>query len=168
MDYKARKRAHLQTQDLCTAQGLQFIPLVVDSRGAWGPAAVKTWQAPAQLLLLAPARQLPLKPAGFMNPLLSHYSVRTPARCSGVFLSPRLSRDRGRALSLPSCSSRYTAMPCLALSYPHPSILPSHSRCTFTFRALPASAWAVPFALARSVQFPGKRMLGFLEPLHGC
>ena len=45
LDYEAHKRGHLQTQDQCTAQGLQFIPLVVECRGGWGPAASKAWQA---------------------------------------------------------------------------------------------------------------------------
>ena len=45
LDYEAHKRSHLQTQDQCTAQGLQFIPLVVECRGGWGPAAAKAWQA---------------------------------------------------------------------------------------------------------------------------
>ena len=47
-DYEARKCSHLQTQELCSAQGIQFVPLVVESRGSWGPTAVKTWLALAQ------------------------------------------------------------------------------------------------------------------------
>ena len=43
-DYEAHKRSHLQTQELCSAQGIQFVPLVVESRGGWGPAAIKTWR----------------------------------------------------------------------------------------------------------------------------
>ena len=41
-DYEAHERG-LQTQDQCTAQGIQF-NLLVESRGGWGPTA-KTWQA---------------------------------------------------------------------------------------------------------------------------
>ena len=47
-DYEARKCSHLQTQELCFVQGIQFVPLVVESRGGWGPTAVKTWLALAQ------------------------------------------------------------------------------------------------------------------------
>ena len=50
-DYEARKRRHLDTQDLCTAQWLQFIPLVAEAcGGGWGPTAVKTWRALAHVL----------------------------------------------------------------------------------------------------------------------
>ena len=42
-DYEARKCSHLQTQELCSAQGIKFVPL-----GGWGLTAVKTWPALAQ------------------------------------------------------------------------------------------------------------------------
>ena len=60
-DYEARKRSHLQTQDLCTAQGIQFVPLVAESRGGWGPAALKTWQALAQATATASGEPLSLE-----------------------------------------------------------------------------------------------------------
>ena len=44
-DYEARKRQHQQTQDQCTAAGLQFVPLVAEAcAGGWAPAAVQTWR----------------------------------------------------------------------------------------------------------------------------
>ena len=43
-DHEANKRSHLRTQDLCTEQGIQFVRLVVESRGGWGPTAIKSWQ----------------------------------------------------------------------------------------------------------------------------
>ena len=43
-DYAARKRAHLNTQALCMAEGLQFVPLVVEAAGGWAPAARRAWK----------------------------------------------------------------------------------------------------------------------------
>ena len=42
-DFEAHKRSHLHTHDLCTAQGIRFVPLVAES--GWGPAALEAWQA---------------------------------------------------------------------------------------------------------------------------
>ena len=49
-EYEAHKRSHLQTQEACAAQGLQLITLVAEATGAWGPTALKTWQALAHAL----------------------------------------------------------------------------------------------------------------------
>ena len=43
-DYEARKSSHLNTRAVCEAQGLQFIPLVVEASGGWAPSAVRTWK----------------------------------------------------------------------------------------------------------------------------
>ena len=44
-DYEAKKRQHLQTQSLCSSQGIQFVPLVAEAcGGGWAPAAQKTWR----------------------------------------------------------------------------------------------------------------------------
>ena len=43
-DYEARKRSHLDTQRLCEQQGIQFVPLVVESNGGWAPSALRAWQ----------------------------------------------------------------------------------------------------------------------------
>ena len=49
--YEARKRRHLDTQAVCTAETLQFIPLVTEAcGGSWGPTAVNTWRALAHAL----------------------------------------------------------------------------------------------------------------------
>ena len=46
VDYEARKRQHLDTQQLCSAAGLQFLPLVAEAcGGGWGPAAQRVWTA---------------------------------------------------------------------------------------------------------------------------
>ena len=49
--YEARKRTHLQTEQHCKAEGLQFVPLVAEasSRG-WGPTAASTWRQLAGLI----------------------------------------------------------------------------------------------------------------------
>ena len=49
-DYEARKRTHLQTQQLCVSEGLQFVPLVVEASGGWAPIARRTWKELGQLL----------------------------------------------------------------------------------------------------------------------
>ena len=96
------------------------------------------------------------------SPSLSRYNVRTPERCSGACLSTLPSRVQERALWLPSLLLR-TLPHCLAmlpLSLPVPVAEPS--------LAGPASfRLAIPSALARSVQFPGKEALGFGESLPG-
>ena len=43
-DYEGRKRTHLNTQALCAAEGLQFVPLVVEAAGGWAPAARRAWK----------------------------------------------------------------------------------------------------------------------------
>ena len=44
--YEARKRTHLQTEQLCVVEGLQFFPLVAEAcSGGWGPTAADTWRA---------------------------------------------------------------------------------------------------------------------------
>ena len=42
--YAETKRAYLQTAHACASQGVRFVPLVVESTGAWEPAASKTLQ----------------------------------------------------------------------------------------------------------------------------
>ena len=43
--YEAHKRAHLQTERQCEAEGLQFLPLVAEAcSGGWGPTATATWR----------------------------------------------------------------------------------------------------------------------------
>ena len=42
--YAAVKAAHLNTSQVCAAQGVRFVPLVVESTGAWEPNASKTLQ----------------------------------------------------------------------------------------------------------------------------
>ena len=56
-DYEARKCSHLQTQELCSAQGIQFVPLAVESRGC----RQKPWPKP---LLFSPGRPCPWRPVG--------------------------------------------------------------------------------------------------------
>ena len=34
-DYEARKRSHLNTQQLCESQGIQFVPLLAEACGGW-------------------------------------------------------------------------------------------------------------------------------------
>ncbi|CAE7275446.1 unnamed protein product [Symbiodinium sp. KB8] len=51
-DYEARKSSHLNTRAVCEAQGLQFIPLVVEANGGWAPSAVRTWKELAAALAL--------------------------------------------------------------------------------------------------------------------
>ena len=49
--YEARKRTHLQTEQHCKAEGLQFVPLVAEaSSGGWGPTAASTWRQLAGLI----------------------------------------------------------------------------------------------------------------------
>ena len=44
-NYEAKKRQHLQTQQLCTNEGIHFIPLVAEGcAGGWAPAAQQLWQ----------------------------------------------------------------------------------------------------------------------------
>ena len=44
-EYEARKCSHQQALATCTAEGLQFIPLVVEAcGGGWAPTAMKTWK----------------------------------------------------------------------------------------------------------------------------
>ena len=42
--YAVVKAAHLNTSQVCAAQGVRFVPLVVESTGAWEPNASKTLQ----------------------------------------------------------------------------------------------------------------------------
>ena len=43
--YEAHKRAHMQTERQCEAEGLQFLPLVAEAcSGGWGPTATATWR----------------------------------------------------------------------------------------------------------------------------
>ena len=43
--YEAHKRAHLQTERHCVAEGLQFLPLIAEAcSGGWGPTAAATWR----------------------------------------------------------------------------------------------------------------------------
>ena len=42
--YEDFKRTHLDTEFLCTAEGLGFTPMVVEARGGcWGPSAAKVF-----------------------------------------------------------------------------------------------------------------------------
>ncbi|OLQ11624.1 hypothetical protein AK812_SmicGene4492 [Symbiodinium microadriaticum] len=55
-DYEARKRTHLNTQALCAAEGLQFVPLVVEAagpclEGAGGALAVTLQRENARAVL---------------------------------------------------------------------------------------------------------------------
>ena len=44
-NYELRKKSHHNTEQLCAGQGLQFIPLVVEScGGGWGPTALTTFR----------------------------------------------------------------------------------------------------------------------------
>ena len=44
--YEARKRAPLDTERLCQAEGLQFLPLIAEAcGGGWGPTAAVVWRA---------------------------------------------------------------------------------------------------------------------------
>ena len=46
VDYEVRKREHLNTDQLCRNEGLQFLPLVAEAcGGGWGPIAERTWRA---------------------------------------------------------------------------------------------------------------------------
>ena len=40
-DYVVKKREHLDSQALCEAQGIAFLPMVVESTGAWAPESAK-------------------------------------------------------------------------------------------------------------------------------
>ena len=54
-NYEAKKRQHLQTQQLCTSEGIHFIPLVAEGcAGGWAPAAQ---QLPQGALLQHQVRQ---------------------------------------------------------------------------------------------------------------
>ena len=44
LDYEVRKCQHQNTFQLCSSEGLQFLPLLVEGcAGGWGPTATKTW-----------------------------------------------------------------------------------------------------------------------------
>jgi hypothetical protein len=52
--YEGFKCSHLRTQDHCRADGLVFIPMVVEaSGGGWGSEAAKVWSELAKTLALA-------------------------------------------------------------------------------------------------------------------
>jgi len=40
-DYVEKKRSHLNTASLCEASGVTFLPMVVESSGAWAPSSAK-------------------------------------------------------------------------------------------------------------------------------
>lgn len=40
-DYVDKKRTHLNTASLCEARGVTFLPMVVESTGAWAPSSAK-------------------------------------------------------------------------------------------------------------------------------
>ena len=43
--YEAHKRTHLHTEQHCTSEGLQFVPLVAEAcSGGWGCTAAATWR----------------------------------------------------------------------------------------------------------------------------
>ena len=49
--YEARKRTYLHTEQHCSAEGLQFLPLVAEAcGGGWGPTAIDTWRTLGGLL----------------------------------------------------------------------------------------------------------------------
>ena len=49
--YEARKRTYLHTEQHCSAEGLQFFPLVAEAcGGGWGPTAIDTWRTLGGLL----------------------------------------------------------------------------------------------------------------------
>ena len=41
-DYESIKKQHLNTEHLCTEQGISFLPLVAETSGGWGPTGLKT------------------------------------------------------------------------------------------------------------------------------
>ena len=43
-DYEDFKRSHLDTEKLCQAEGISFIPIICEADGGgWGPAAHNVW-----------------------------------------------------------------------------------------------------------------------------
>ena len=57
MEYETLKRTHLGTASACQAQGVEFIPMVVESTGAWGPAAQVVLQQMAKAASLRSGRR---------------------------------------------------------------------------------------------------------------
>jgi len=43
--YEARKQTHQDTEAQCRDQGLQFLPLLAEGCGGWGPTATQVWRA---------------------------------------------------------------------------------------------------------------------------
>ena len=48
-EYEARKRSFLQTEEDCRQQGIHFVPLVAETSGGWGGAALATFKKMAKL-----------------------------------------------------------------------------------------------------------------------
>ena len=84
--YEAHKCTHLHTDQHCTSEGLQFVPLVAEACSeGWGPTAAATWRVPGARSGDSPSVET--------DRLLQCLSVAPPARGGGLsFLSLLFSR----------------------------------------------------------------------------
>ena len=48
--YEHVKRSYLDTASHCREEGLEFVPMVADALGGWGPSAQKAWHTLARSL----------------------------------------------------------------------------------------------------------------------
>ena len=69
--YSEVKAAHLNTAQICESQGVRFLPLVVESTGAWSSLASHT----LQLVARAAAAREGEEPAAYFSTLLQELSV---------------------------------------------------------------------------------------------
>eukprot|EP00973_Karenia_brevis_P080906 11223410-Karenia_brevis.AAC.1 len=42
--YTSRKKQFQNTAEVCRTQGVEFLPVVVETTGAWAPEAMKVWR----------------------------------------------------------------------------------------------------------------------------
>ena len=66
--YAAKKRQHLNTEQMCAASGVEFIPMVAESTGAWEPTA---WKVLAQIAQTRATRTKDNKAVSLAEMLLS-------------------------------------------------------------------------------------------------
>ena len=69
--YAHHKESYLQTGEACRSQGVQFVPMVIESTGAWDPAAMKILKHIAH----AAASRAGIDPADSLNQLHQEASV---------------------------------------------------------------------------------------------
>jgi len=96
-DYEARKRSHHNTEATCTAEGLQFVPLVAEAcAGGWAPAATSTWKLLARAVAGRTGESVSVLTERLQQTLaltLQRENARAVLRRAGDAISPTVSLE---------------------------------------------------------------------------